>query len=134
MNYLPQMSASRNNDSAQDASSIASPPLQPDDIYPASPGWTEPTTSREAAELIAPRAPSLRERVLALISESPNGVAVHEAARILNVSVPSLQPRFSEIRRMGKIKPSGQRCRNDSGASAHKWIIAVENMGANHVE
>jgi hypothetical protein len=98
-----------------------SPPLAPE-IYPESPGWRDASTSKEAAERIAPRAPSLRERVLKLIAESPEGAAVHEAARILKVPVPSLQPRFSELRRLGEIKPSGQRRTNNSGMRAHVWV------------
>ena len=102
-----------------------SPPLAPE-IYPDSPGWRDATTRREAAERIAPRAPSLRERVLKLISECPEGVAVHEAALLLKVPVPSLQPRFSELRRLGEIKPSGQRRTNASGMSAHVWSAETE--------
>jgi hypothetical protein len=102
-----------------------SPPLAPE-IYPESPGWRDASTSKEAAERVAQGAPSLRKRVLKLISESPEGVAVHEAARLLKVPVPSLQPRFSELRRLGEIRPSGQRRTNDSGMSAHVWIAKTE--------
>ena len=100
-----------------------SPPTQPSEVYPEKPGWRDPTTSREAAVRIGGRAASLRKLVLAVISGKPSGTSVHEIAHILELPVATIQPRVSELRRLGDIEPSGERCTNESGASAHKWIV-----------
>jgi DNA-directed RNA polymerase specialized sigma24 family protein len=102
---------------------------QTSEIYPESPGWRDPTTSREAAERIAGRAASLRELVRAVIASKPSGISVHEIAGILEVPVATIQPRVSELRRLGDIKPSGERCKNESGASAHRWILRADVSG-----
>ena len=93
-----------------------------EDVYPTLPGWREPSTSREAAEQIAGQAAPLRKAVLELISKTPNGLAVHEVADLLKRPVATVQPRFSELRRQGEIRPSGRRRLNESGMSAHVWI------------
>ncbi len=102
---------------------------QTSENYPESPGWREPTTSREAAERIAGRAAPLRKLVRDVIAGKPSGISVHEIAGILEVPVATIQPRVSELRRFGEIKPSGERCKNESGASAHKWILRRDVKG-----
>ena len=97
-----------------------------EDVYPASPGWRDPTTSREAAEGVAGRVAPLRELVLDVITSRPSGASVHEIARILDLPVATIQPRVSELRRLGDIKPSGERCQNESGASAHLWVTPAK--------
>jgi hypothetical protein len=92
--------------------------------YPIKPGWRDRSTSRQAAETIAASAANLRAEVLKLIRTTPGGLTVHEAARRLRRSVPSVQPRFSELVRREEIKPSGQRRKNESGMSAKVWIPA----------
>ena len=95
-----------------------------ENVYPASPGWRDSSTSREAAELIAGRAEPLRKLVLDVIAGKPSGISVHEIASILELPVATVQPRASELRRFGQIKPSGERRQNESGASAHLWILS----------
>ena len=87
--------------------------------YPNAPGYTEPTTSKAAAVAMKSRANTLRDQVLALLATKP--VTVHEAADILNVTVPAVQPRFSELRAAGKIEATGERRKNSSGMSASVW-------------
>ena len=94
--------------------------------YPASPGWSQPTTSREAARRFAGRSKLLRQRVLATLEEVPSGMSAHEIARRLALPPSAVQPRVSELRREGKIKPSGWRTKNDSGVSAHAWVLWPE--------
>jgi hypothetical protein len=101
---------------------------QASDLYPSSPGWREATTSREAAERIAGQALPLRKIVLDLIAKTPNGLAVHEVADLLKRPVSTVQPRCSELRRLGEIQPSGQRRINASGARAHVWIVAAAEV------
>lgn len=91
--------------------------------YPLRPGWRDPQTSREAAQKFASRAETLRVKVLDLLDQYPGGLTVHEAARLLDVTVPSIQPRFSELVKLGKIERTRERRRNDSGMSAAVWIL-----------
>lgn len=96
--------------------------------YPRRPGYRDHSTSREAATKMASRAATLRETVLQLLREYPSGLTVHEGVALVELTYPSitvagLQPRFSELVAMGKIKRSGERRRNKSGMSAAVWII-----------
>ena len=91
--------------------------------YPHHPGFRGPSTSREAAIKMKSRSGTLREKVLELLRDNPSGLTVHEAAAMAEVTVPAIQPRFSELVDMGKIKPSGERRRNASRMSAAVWII-----------
>ena len=87
--------------------------------YPKRPGYTEPTTSKDAAEAVIETAETLRAKVLEALRVSP--ATVHEMAARLDKTVPSIQPRFSELRASGKIEPTGKRRPNASGMSAHVW-------------
>ena len=88
------------------------------DRYPNIPGAKGPDgTSQDAAKAIAPRASNLRHiamRSLAKLGEA----TVLEAVAISRVTRESLQPRFSELRKLGLVEPTGIRRRNPSGAWA----------------
>ena len=105
-----------------------------DDLYPNAAGWRDNTTSREAADRIAGSLEPLRKKVLDLIAKTPDGLAVHEIANLLGKSVAAVQPRVSELRRQGEVKPSGQRRLNSSGMSAHFWVISppLQSDGGDH--
>lgn len=92
-----------------------------DCTYPNTPGYRDRATSKEAAEAMKAAATSLRARVLRHLIHHPS--TVHETAAALNESVPSIQPRFSELRRTAAIEPTGQRRQNNSGMSAHVWRV-----------
>ena len=66
------------------------------------------------------RALTLREAVLMILDLIPS--TVHETAKVLGCSVPSVQPRFSELEDVGLIRDSGKRRKNAvSGKSAIVW-------------
>jgi len=91
-------------------------------FYPAAPGFKEHTTSREAAERVTSTAETLRGLALQhLRAIYPCGATADELAEQFNVSVLSMRPRISELRRKGEIVPSGERHTNSSGMSAHVW-------------
>ncbi len=86
--------------------------------YPDFPGAKGPEgTSQDAAEAISPNVSHLRR--LAMHSLARLGEATPlEAIAISGATRESLQPRFSELRAMGLIEPTGARRRNPSGKSA----------------
>ena len=88
------------------------------DRYPDIPGAKgSDGTSQEAAEAIAPHVSHLRRiamRALARLGEA----TPLEVVAISGVKRESLQPRFSELRALGLIEPTGARRRNPSGKSA----------------
>ena len=87
--------------------------------FPADPGFQARDTSRAAAVAMAPRAPRIRELVLAEIEATPS--TVHEVATRLRRPVSTVQPRFSELEGQGKIEDSGFRRHN--AASGKKAIV-----------
>ncbi len=88
------------------------------DRYPRHPGSKGMDgTSQDAADAITPTVAHLRH--LALITLARLGTAtVLEAVAAAGVARESLQPRFSELRRMGLVRATGERRRNPSGKAA----------------
>lgn len=52
-------------------------------------------------------------------------ISADEAARMLQRSVLSVRPRFSELRKQGLIEPAGERVTNESGMSAKRWRLVA---------
>jgi hypothetical protein len=91
--------------------------------YPNHPGAKVAGTSQDAADEMAEHAPTLREQVLALFRDLDSRVTTDEAADFLHKSVLAIRPRFSELRALGMIEPTGERRINASGMSAIVWRI-----------
>lgn len=90
--------------------------------YPDRPGYRDRETSKEAADSMVPTADSLRALVLGLLAK--RWCTVHEAADILELSVPSIQPRFSELLKKDLIEWTGERRRNArSTRNAKEWRL-----------
>lgn len=88
------------------------------DRYPEIPGSKGPDgTSQDAAEAIKPCVSYLR-RVAMCSLERLGEATVLEAVAFAEVARESLQPRFSELRAMGLVEPTGARRRNPSGKGA----------------
>ena len=93
--------------------------------YPRAPGYREQTTSRAAARVVAAGAGALRERVFAVIrAAGARGLTADEAAAALGETILCIRPRVSELRAEGRIEPTGERRKNDSGLSAKAWRAA----------
>lgn len=100
--------------------------------YPNRPGWKEPTTSRDAAEKVAPAAKTLRDQVLAAFRNAwPAGHTADEIAALLGKSVLSVRPRLSELRKAKEIVPAmagpfpsakPMHRKNESGLDAIVWV------------
>ncbi len=91
--------------------------------YPDRTGCRDHSTSREAAQSMVASAPILHKAVLELLGLYPSGLTVHEAAELAGATVPAIQPRFSELKKLGEIERSGERRKNKSGRSAAVWVI-----------
>lgn len=90
--------------------------------YPRSPGFKEPTTSRDAAAAIAPRMGSLQASVLNMLATQP--MTPDEAAAAIGCTVLAVRPRFSELSKIEKIVRTGERRANASGVKADVWRLA----------
>jgi hypothetical protein len=90
--------------------------------YPYRAGFKENSTSRDNAKRIeeSGRAPTLRERVRVYFELGGEATA-DELAIILEQQFRSIQPRLSELRAIGFIKPTGERRRGSGGGDAHVW-------------
>ena len=91
--------------------------------YPLHPAAKVAGTSQDAANEMHEHAPTLREQVLTLFRNLDSRVTTDEAADFLNKSVLAIRPRFSELRRMGMIEPTGERRQNASGLYANVWRL-----------
>jgi hypothetical protein len=101
-----------------------------DNHYPDFPGSKGPDgTSQDAAEAIKPIASHLR-RVAMRSLERLGEATVLEAVAQAEVARESLQPRFSELRAMGLVEPTGARRRNPSGKAAAVLRLTVKGRAA----
>ena len=91
----------------------------PAPIYPHSPATGKTTTSYEAAEAIAPRAQTLRDRAFKLLLEKDS--TADELAEAMNESILAVRPRVSELVAMDMAVDSGVRRRMASGRSGIVW-------------
>lgn len=79
------------------------------------------------------RAPTLRQRVLAIIGEGP---AIPETildrlrADGVRTVLTSIRPRCSELVRMGLIRDSGKREKGEGGCNAIVWRLTTEDERA----
>jgi hypothetical protein len=86
--------------------------------YPTHPGSKGPDGTSQAAAVAMAR-PAQRLRRLALATMARIGPATAlEVVEAAQVPREALQPRLSELRRLGLVEPTGERRRNPSGKSA----------------
>jgi hypothetical protein len=88
--------------------------------YPEQPGFKTNGTSEQAADSVKPRAEILRERCLEMFRKSP--LTADECAEKLGESVLSIRPRVTELSKLGKVRDTGVRRKNESGRGANVWI------------
>jgi predicted ArsR family transcriptional regulator len=91
--------------------------------YPNAPGYKEDTTSKDAADSMATDSNRLQREVLRVLRVFGPKTA-DEAACIVALPVLTIRPRFSELRSLGQIEPTGRRRKNSSGRSAMEWRLA----------
>lgn len=100
------------------------------DCYPDGPGAKGPDgTSQAAADAIAPSVSHLRRLAMRTLARLGEATPL-EAIAIAGVTRESLQPRFSELRAMGLVEPTGSRRRNPSGKSASVLRLTEKGRAA----
>lgn len=88
-------------------------------------------TSRTAARIIAPAAPTLRERVLAYIAaRGEDGATDEEGEDATGLKPQAYTPRRWELAKMGAVVDSGRRRPTRSGASAAVWVVTLGGVTA----
>ena len=88
------------------------------DRYPDNPGAKGPDgTSQDAADAIAASVSHLRRVAMRSLARLGEATPL-EAIAIAGATRESLQPRFSELRALGLVEPTGARRRNPSGKCA----------------
>lgn len=87
--------------------------------YPHTPGYKTGGPSIEAAQKIAPRSETLRERALEVIRKSPS--TPDEVASALGETVLAIRPRITELSNLNKIVRTPERRANASGVKATVW-------------
>ena len=93
-------------------------------IYPYAPGHRGVDTSIAMATLIAP---TLRQKQLAAlrcIESAVDGLNSWELAKVMGCRVNQIQPRTSELSRIGLIRDSGKRRANEWGNLSIVWEAA----------
>jgi hypothetical protein len=93
--------------------------------YPNTPGHRGIDTSIAAAEALAPKVGRLQRMALNAIREAGwVGLTADELAACLGLDRYSIQPRTTELKRMGLVRDSGLRRSNATGKQAIVWVAA----------
>lgn len=87
--------------------------------YPDKPGAKARDTAFAAAEAIAPKAKTLRERVLAEVRAFPGSPEM--IAQRLREPVMNIRPRLSELSKKNLVRDSGRRAQAQGGRKAIIW-------------
>jgi hypothetical protein len=93
----------------------------PSGRYPFAPGHRFVETSMIAAALVAPSLRLKQRLALEAIKAAPDGLNAWELANALNCRINQIQPRTSELKRMGLIYDSGTRRPNEWGNTSIVW-------------
>jgi len=90
--------------------------------YPMTPGHRGVSSSIEAAEKIKPKVGGMRGRVYGIIKLcGEEGTTVEELCAFMKLEAKHVQPRVSELRKLGKVIDSGLKRKSESGVSVIVW-------------
>lgn len=81
------------------------------------------TTSREAAQSIAPRLPALQQRVLDYFKSNQEGATDEMLIDALHLNASTLRPRRIELVQQGLLKDSGRYATGRSNRRATVWVL-----------
>ncbi len=99
------------------------------------PPHSNPTTSREAAEAIAPSVEILREQVRQYLkSQGEEGATDLEIQAALGMIGDTERPRRDELVKSFEVRNSGKRRKTKSGRSAIVWVYGPKAFEGGSVE
>ncbi len=92
--------------------------------YPNQPGFKSTGTSQDAARATRGKAATLREKVYDEIAlAGAKGLTADQVAARLGADWRSIRPRLSELGKLGRIVPTGERRANDTKLKAAVWRV-----------
>ncbi len=101
--------------------------MQKDITWPGDPGPTAhkhgPDTEQLALEFVAPKLSGLRLKALQSLASAHPGLTGSQVAEKMDAWLYSVKPRLTELERMGLVRDSGERAKNDRGRQEIVWQI-----------
>jgi predicted ArsR family transcriptional regulator len=101
--------------------------LQKELAWPGDPGPTAhkhgPDTEQLALEFVAPKLSGLRLKALQSLASAHPGLTGSQVAEKMDAWIYSVKPRLTELERMGLVRDSGERAKNDRGRQEIVWQI-----------
>tara|TARA_R100000654_G_scaffold32557_2_gene57560 strand:- start:392 stop:736 length:345 start_codon:yes stop_codon:yes gene_type:complete len=101
--------------------------LQKEVTWPGDPGPTAhrhgPDTEQLALEFVAPKLSGLRLKALQSLASAHPGLTGSQVAEKMDAWIYSVKPRLTELERMGLVRDSGERAKNDRGRQEIVWQI-----------
>jgi len=101
--------------------------LQKEITWPGDPGPTAhkhgPDTEQLALEFVAPKLSGLRLKALQSLASAHPGLTGSQVAEKMDAWIYSVKPRLTELERMGLVRDSGERAKNDRGRQEIVWQI-----------
>jgi hypothetical protein len=90
--------------------------------YPTLAGYRKQSTSKEAADDINIKLPHLRDKVLQIIkNKGKYGATPEEVASLLNITILSVRPRFTELKLSNHIVDTGEKRKNGFNKNIIVW-------------
>lgn len=90
--------------------------------YPSSPGYKTGGASRQAAKRIAPKAATLRDRVLSMF-QAHGPMTADQCAERMGASILSIRPRVTELSKLGKLTKLDRMQPGQFGANQHLYQV-----------
>lgn len=101
--------------------------MQKELAWPGDPGPTAhkhgPDTEQLALEFVAPKLSGLRLKALQSLASAHPGLTGSQVAEKMDAWIYSVKPRLTELERMGLVRDSGERAKNDRGRQEIVWQI-----------
>ena len=101
--------------------------MQKEITWPGDPGPTAhrhgPDTEQLALEFVAPKLSGLRLKALQSLASAHPGLTGSQVAKKIDAWIYSVKPRLTELERMGLVRDSGERAKNDRGRQEIVWQI-----------
>lgn len=95
-------------------------------LEPGALGYSNATTSRDAAERVAPSAKAWREKIMQrLAALGAEGATADELVVFYGVQHNTIAPRLTELKSAGRIVHGGRRRPTRSGSLAIVWLAAA---------